>query len=106
MAPPIVLALAKHPLVDKYDLSALQSVFSGAAPLDASLERACTERLGCAVMQGWGLTRPARPSYQLQHPRGPSGIGQRAAAQHRDAGGRPGHGGRRLQGRDRRAAGP
>jgi acyl-CoA synthetase (AMP-forming)/AMP-acid ligase II len=56
VAPPIVLALAKHPLVDKYDLSSLQSVFSGAAPLAASLERACNERLGCAVMQGWGLT--------------------------------------------------
>ncbi|HEV2872912.1 MAG TPA: AMP-binding protein, partial [Actinomycetota bacterium] len=56
VAPPIVLALAKHPLVDKYDLSALQSILSGAAPLDAGLERACTERLGCEVIQGWGLT--------------------------------------------------
>jgi acyl-CoA synthetase (AMP-forming)/AMP-acid ligase II len=56
VAPPIVLALAKHPLVDKYDLSELKSIFSGAAPLDASLERACTERLGCEVIQGWGLT--------------------------------------------------
>jgi acyl-CoA synthetase (AMP-forming)/AMP-acid ligase II len=56
VAPPIVLALAKHPMVDKYDLSALKSVFSGAAPLDASLERACTGRLGCEVIQGWGLT--------------------------------------------------
>jgi acyl-CoA synthetase (AMP-forming)/AMP-acid ligase II len=56
VAPPIVLALAKHPLVEKYDLSPLQAVFSGAAPLSASLEQACTDRLGCAVMQGWGLT--------------------------------------------------
>jgi acyl-CoA synthetase (AMP-forming)/AMP-acid ligase II len=56
VAPPIVLALAKHPLVDKYDLSSLRSIFSGAAPLDASLERACAERLGCEVIQGWGLT--------------------------------------------------
>jgi len=56
VAPPIVLALAKHPLVDKYDLSELKSIFSGAAPLDASLERACAERLGCDVIQGWGLT--------------------------------------------------
>jgi acyl-CoA synthetase (AMP-forming)/AMP-acid ligase II len=56
LAPPIVLALAKHPLVDNYDLSSLQSIFSGAAPLDASLERACADRLGCEVMQGWGLT--------------------------------------------------
>jgi acyl-CoA synthetase (AMP-forming)/AMP-acid ligase II len=56
LAPPIVVALAKHPLVDRYDLSALESVFSGAAPLDASMERACAERLGCEVVQGWGLT--------------------------------------------------
>jgi acyl-CoA synthetase (AMP-forming)/AMP-acid ligase II len=56
LAPPIVLALAKHPLVDSYDLSSLKSIFSGAAPLDASLEQACAERLGCEVMQGWGLT--------------------------------------------------
>ena len=56
LAPPIVLALAKHPLVDNYDLSSLQSIFSGAAPLDASLERACADRLDCEVMQGWGLT--------------------------------------------------
>jgi acyl-CoA synthetase (AMP-forming)/AMP-acid ligase II len=56
VAPPIVLALAKHPLVDSYDLSSLKSIFSGAAPLDASLEQACAERLGCEVMQGWGLT--------------------------------------------------
>jgi acyl-CoA synthetase (AMP-forming)/AMP-acid ligase II len=56
VAPPIVLALAKHPMVDKFDLSSLKSVFSGAAPLDAGLERACGERLDCEVMQGWGLT--------------------------------------------------
>jgi acyl-CoA synthetase (AMP-forming)/AMP-acid ligase II len=56
LVPPIVLALAKHPLVDKYDLSSLQSIFSGAAPLDAGLERACADRLSCEVMQGWGLT--------------------------------------------------
>jgi acyl-CoA synthetase (AMP-forming)/AMP-acid ligase II len=56
VAPPIVLALAKHPLVDKYDLSSLQSIFSGAAPLDAALEKACADRLDCEVIQGWGLT--------------------------------------------------
>ena len=30
--PPVVLALAKHPCVDSYDLSSLVQVFSGAAP--------------------------------------------------------------------------
>jgi acyl-CoA synthetase (AMP-forming)/AMP-acid ligase II len=56
LVPPIVLALAKHPAVDGYDLSALQLIMSGAAPLDASLANACAVRLGCAVMQGYGLT--------------------------------------------------
>jgi acyl-CoA synthetase (AMP-forming)/AMP-acid ligase II len=56
LVPPIVLALAKHPLVDRFDLSALRVIASGAAPLDADLEQACGKRLGCMVGQGYGLT--------------------------------------------------
>ncbi len=56
VAPPLVLMLAKHPLVDKYDLSNLQVVFSGAAPLDAALTEACAKRLRCVVTQGYGMT--------------------------------------------------
>ncbi|HET7517665.1 MAG TPA: AMP-binding protein, partial [Actinomycetes bacterium] len=72
VAPPIVLALAKHPLVDNYDLSSLKSVLSGAAPLDASLEKACAERLGCEVIQGWGLTETSPVvTTNYNTPRGP-----------------------------------
>ncbi len=56
VAPPIVLALAKHPDVSRHDLSSVRVVFSGAAPLDAELARACSERLACRVSQGYGLT--------------------------------------------------
>jgi acyl-CoA synthetase (AMP-forming)/AMP-acid ligase II len=57
LVPPIVLALAKHPAVDKYDLSSVRLVFSGAAPLGEELERACSQRLGGApVLQGYGMT--------------------------------------------------
>ncbi len=56
LVPPIILALAKHPLVEKFDLSAMRLIMSGAAPLDAGLARACEERLGCQVIQGYGLT--------------------------------------------------
>jgi acyl-CoA synthetase (AMP-forming)/AMP-acid ligase II len=56
VAPPIVLALAKHPAVDGYDLSGLEVVFSGAAPLDGELAAACAARLGVAVQQGYGMT--------------------------------------------------
>ena len=54
--PPIVLALAKHPLVDKYDLSKLKTILSGAAPLSAEVSQACQDRLGCVVKQGYGMT--------------------------------------------------
>ena len=56
LVPPIVLALAKHPAVDKHDLSALERVMSGAAPLDASVCEAAAARLDCIVLQGYGLT--------------------------------------------------
>jgi acyl-CoA synthetase (AMP-forming)/AMP-acid ligase II len=42
--------------VDEYDLSSLRTIMSGAAPLDSALQRACGERLGCEVFQGYGLT--------------------------------------------------
>ena len=54
--PPIVLALAKYPVVDKYDLSALRTVFSGAAPLGAELAAEASARVGAEVVQGYGLT--------------------------------------------------
>ena len=44
VAPPMVVALAKHPVVANYDLSTLQQVFSGAAPLSAELAIECGER--------------------------------------------------------------
>ncbi len=56
VVPPILLALAKHPLVAKYDLSSLQRLLSGAAPLGEGLAKEVEARLGCRVMQGYGLT--------------------------------------------------
>ncbi len=56
LVPPIVLALAKHPLVDRYDLSSLRTIWSGAAPLGSDLAAACGARVGSAVRQGYGLT--------------------------------------------------
>jgi len=56
VVPPLVLALANDPAVDRYDVSSLRGVMSGAAPLDAALETACARRLECALIQGYGLT--------------------------------------------------
>jgi acyl-CoA synthetase (AMP-forming)/AMP-acid ligase II len=56
IVPPILVALAKHPVVTNYDLSQLKYLFSGAAPLGTELASACQQRLGLRVRQGYGLT--------------------------------------------------
>lgn len=56
LVPPIILALAKHPMVSQYDLSSLKVIMSGAAPLSADLAQEAAQRLGCLVLQGYGLT--------------------------------------------------
>jgi acyl-CoA synthetase (AMP-forming)/AMP-acid ligase II len=61
--PPIVLALAKHPLVDQYDLSSLRQVFSGAAPLGAELAQEASDRINCEVVQGYGMTEMSPVSH-------------------------------------------
>ncbi len=54
--PPMVLALARHPLVDSFDLSSVRKVGCGAAPLDAALQHAAETRLKAHVGQGMGMT--------------------------------------------------
>ncbi|MFN2455927.1 MAG: 4-coumarate--CoA ligase family protein [Pyrinomonadaceae bacterium] len=56
LVPPVVLALAKNPIVDNYDLSKLKTIFCGAAPLGEELTRTCEMRLGCVIRQGYGMT--------------------------------------------------
>ncbi len=56
VAPPMVVALAKHPVVDRYDLSKITQIFSGAAPLSAELAIEAGRRIGCEVVQGYGMT--------------------------------------------------
>ncbi|MGW0468976.1 AMP-binding protein [Streptomyces sp. NPDC003027] len=56
VAPPIAVALTKHPMADQYDLSSVRTVVSGAAPLDEALGEALAAKLGCRMMQGFGMT--------------------------------------------------
>ena len=66
VAPPIVVALAKHPMVDKFDLSSVTTVFSGAAPLDEALAEACGRRLNCKVNQGYGMTEASPVTHAVR----------------------------------------
>jgi acyl-CoA synthetase (AMP-forming)/AMP-acid ligase II len=65
IAPPIAVALAKHPLVDQFDLSSVKAIFSGAAPLDANLAGAVAKRLGTTVRQGYGMTELSPVSHVI-----------------------------------------
>jgi len=56
LVPPIVLALAKSPLVEQYDLSSLRRVNCGAAPLDPTLQQAAGARIGLPIRQAYGMT--------------------------------------------------
>ncbi|XP_013395949.1 4-coumarate--CoA ligase 1-like isoform X1 [Lingula anatina] len=56
-APPIVIRMAKHPSVAKYDLSCVETIMSASAPLGSDSEEELEARLGtCSLTQGYGLT--------------------------------------------------
>jgi acyl-CoA synthetase (AMP-forming)/AMP-acid ligase II len=56
LVPPLVLTLSRAPQVDAHDLSALRVLHCGAAPLADEIARACSERLGCEIRYGYGMT--------------------------------------------------
>jgi acyl-CoA synthetase (AMP-forming)/AMP-acid ligase II len=56
LVPPVVLGMVKHPAVAQFDLSSVRLVFSGAAPLGEDIQRELAKKLGCPVVQGYGMT--------------------------------------------------
>ena len=72
--PPMVLALAKHPIIDDYDLSSLELVFSGAAPLGAELGSEASKRIGCEITQGYGMTELSPVSHATPPGQGKPGT--------------------------------
>ncbi|WP_413768790.1 AMP-binding protein [Rhodococcus pyridinivorans] len=65
IAPPVAVALAKHPIVDDYDLSTLHTVLSGAAPLDDELGKAVAKRLDVHMLQGYGMSELSPVSHLI-----------------------------------------
>ncbi|MGW0039129.1 AMP-binding protein [Gordonia sp. NPDC003376] len=75
VAPPIAVALAKHPSVEGADLSSVHTIFSGAAPLDADLGAAVAARLGCRVRQGYGMSEMSPVSHVIPFDRDDIALG-------------------------------
>ena len=65
IVPPIVLGLAKHPAVEKYDLSSLELILSGAAPLGEGIAMEAAARVGCSIAQGYGMTEASPVTHLL-----------------------------------------
>lgn len=56
VVPPVILLLSKHPIVEKYDLSSIRMMSSGAAPLTKELVDAVHRRTKLKVKQAYGLS--------------------------------------------------
>ena len=56
VVPPVLLLLAKHPTVDKYDLGSIRMLSSGAAHLTEELVDAVYKRLKIPTKQGYGMS--------------------------------------------------
>ncbi|KAI2050096.1 hypothetical protein LOZ43_004989 [Ophidiomyces ophidiicola] len=65
IVPPVVLLLTKHPIVDKYDLSTLRMMNSGAAPLTHELVESTYARIKCGIKQGYGLSETSPTTHAL-----------------------------------------
>ena len=63
VVPPVVLLLTKSPIVEKYDLSSLRMLNSGAAPLTRELVDATYKRIGVPIKQGYGLSETSPCSH-------------------------------------------
>jgi X-X-X-Leu-X-X-Gly heptad repeat protein len=65
--PPLAIALARHPLVERFDLSALRLVILGAAPCPTDVQEELEARLSCRVgdflgsTEAWCYAPPADP---------------------------------------------
>jgi acyl-CoA synthetase (AMP-forming)/AMP-acid ligase II len=78
IAPPVAVALAKHPVIDKFDLSSLNVVMSGAAPLDEDLGHAVAKRIGCRMVQGYGMSELSPVSHCMSFDGGITAVGVEA----------------------------
>ncbi|XP_033339264.2 luciferin 4-monooxygenase [Megalopta genalis] len=60
LVPPLMVFLAKHPIVDKYNLSSVKDIWCGAAHLSENIAKIVAKRLNITnIKQGYGLTETA-----------------------------------------------
>ncbi|KAF9565569.1 AMP binding protein [Agrocybe pediades] len=83
IVPPVLVVLSRHPAVDKYDMSSLKTLFSGAAPLGAALSKQVSDRLlpkrkgkgPVHILQGYGLTETSPTTHLVPSSHAESKVG-------------------------------
>jgi acyl-CoA synthetase (AMP-forming)/AMP-acid ligase II len=80
IVPPVAIALAKHPMIDDFDLASVIQVNSAAAPMGPELGAAVHERMGCAVTQAYGMTELSPASHVMAADSGRAGAVGRTIA--------------------------
>ncbi|UYV38591.1 AMP-binding protein [Rhodobacteraceae bacterium D3-12] len=80
VVPPVMIALAKHPLVDQYDLSTVEQINSGAAPLGGDVTDDVAKRLNCVTTQGYGMTELSPVSHSSPKDEAVSGASGRTVS--------------------------
>lgn len=64
--PPVIIALAKHPAVKKFDLSSIRTLASAAAPLGREITKECESLWPDGqvnIKQAWGMTEYESPLF-------------------------------------------
>ncbi|KAN0081220.1 hypothetical protein V8E55_008844 [Tylopilus felleus] len=72
VVPPMLVVLARHDAIEKYNMTSIRVIFSGAAPLGADLVATIRKRLqkvgsNAVVCQAYGLTETS-PTMTILHP--------------------------------------
>lgn len=79
VVPPLIVFLAKHPLVAKYDITSIENMMTGAAPLGGDIIKATSMRTNCKLIrQGYGLTEMSPVTHLMSRSLGmevPSSVG-------------------------------
>nr|OQO30841.1 hypothetical protein B0A51_01341 [Rachicladosporium sp. CCFEE 5018] len=76
VAPPILVMLTKRPETAKYDLTSLQGMLCGAAPLSKELQNVVQRRFNVVVKQGWGMTEVTCGSILQREPSDSGTVGE------------------------------
>ncbi|KAH7073870.1 hypothetical protein BKA63DRAFT_445156 [Paraphoma chrysanthemicola] len=79
IVPPVALALAKHPMIDQYNLKSLRYLHTSAAPTPNEVIISLHDRLKIPIRQGYGLSEasPGAASQRIEHWNDPIGTSGR-----------------------------